>query len=120
MSIEVRNHPDFWHYLEQLVAESEIVIDRPRGSVHPRMEEIIYPLDYGYLEGTTGGDGEGIDVWVGNRPEKSVDGIACTVDLFKRDAELKILLGCYAHEMEMIRFFLNKGDLRCVVLRRER
>lgn len=25
---------------------------------------MIYPIDYGYLAGTTGGDGEGIDVFV--------------------------------------------------------
>jgi inorganic pyrophosphatase len=41
---------------------------------------LIYPLDYGYLEGTCGGDGAGIDVWVGLKADKTLTGILCTVD----------------------------------------
>ena len=37
----------FWEAAEQLVATSEIVIDRPKGSVHPRIPEAIYPVAYG-------------------------------------------------------------------------
>jgi len=40
-------------------------IDRPRGTAHPRFPEFIYPLDYGYLEGPQGGDGNAVDVWRG-------------------------------------------------------
>jgi len=32
------------------VLESEIVIDRPKGSHHPRYPEIVYPVDYGVPE----------------------------------------------------------------------
>jgi hypothetical protein len=56
----------FWAAAEQLVATSEIVIDRPKGSRHPRLPEAIYPVAYGYLTGTTASDGEGIDIWVGS------------------------------------------------------
>jgi len=34
---------DFWRQLAQLVAESEIVIDRPQGSAHPRYPDFVYP-----------------------------------------------------------------------------
>jgi inorganic pyrophosphatase len=54
----------FWATLEQFVTSSQVIVDRPKGSLHPRFPDIIYPLDYGFLEGTTGGDG--IDVWFGS------------------------------------------------------
>jgi inorganic pyrophosphatase len=88
----------FWLKLDQLVASSRLCIDRPKGTAHPRYPELVYPYDYGYLEGTQGGDGHGIDVWVGSLPARAVMGVICTVDLHKRDAELKILLGCTPEE----------------------
>lgn len=47
----------FWEYADQMVATHEIVIDRPAGSTHPRFPRIVYPLDYGYLNGTGAMDG---------------------------------------------------------------
>lgn len=57
---------DFWTALDALVAQSRVVIDRPRGSAHPRYPHVVYPLDYGYLDGTSSMDGAGIDVWRGS------------------------------------------------------
>lgn len=57
---------EFWLYIDQLVADSAIIVDRPQGSSHPRWPELIYLLNYGYLEGTTSGDGQGIDVGIGS------------------------------------------------------
>jgi inorganic pyrophosphatase len=85
---------EFWQLVDRLVAESEMVIDRPQGSAHPRYPELIYPLDYGYLAGATAGDGHGIDLWLGSRGDREINGLLCTVDLFKRDMEIKLLLGC--------------------------
>ncbi len=64
------DHDHFWQTLDTLVTESNLIIDRPRGSAHPRYPEYSYPLDYGYLRGTRSGDGDGIDMWVGSLPEK--------------------------------------------------
>lgn len=89
---------DYWRRLDELVQASEIVIDRPRGSEHPRYPDVVYPLDYGYLAGTTAADGGGIDVWVGSASRQGVTGIISTVDLYKRDAETKILLDCTPDE----------------------
>ena len=88
---------DFWKALDELVSHSEIVIDRPRGSVHPRFPDFIYKVDYGYLTDTASMDGAGIDVWVGSG-EKKVDAVMCIVDLMKRDSEIKILIGCTEEE----------------------
>jgi inorganic pyrophosphatase len=107
----------FWSILDQLAA-AEIVIDRPRGSEHPRLPDMVYPLDYGYLVGTTAGDGDGIDVWVGSLAGRGVTGIACTADTHKRDAEIKLLLGCTADEMAAVGRFLNSHGLGCMVVSR--
>lgn len=41
-----------------------VIIDRPLGSVHPKYPEMVYPVNYGYVEGITGGDSEEQDVYV--------------------------------------------------------
>jgi inorganic pyrophosphatase len=97
----------FWRKLDRLIAEHELIIDRPKGSRHPRYPEMVYPLAYGYLAGTQAADGEGIDVWVGSLPNHAVTAVVCTVDMLKRDAEIKILLGCTAQEMQTILDFHN-------------
>ena len=88
---------DFWNALDELVNTSEIVIDRPKGSAHPRFPDFIYRVNYGYLKNTASMDGAGIDVWVGS-DRKTVDAIMCIVDLMKRDSEIKILIGCTEEE----------------------
>ena len=88
---------DFWKALDELVSNSEIVIDRPRGSAHPRFPNFIYKVDYGYLKNTSSMYGAEIDVWIGSG-DKKIDAIMCIVDLMKRDSEIKILVGCTEEE----------------------
>ena len=95
----------FWQELNQLIQNNQIVIDRPKGKAHPRYAEAIYPLDYGYIENTTSGDGDGIDVWIGGDTTKTLTGILCTFDTFKRDAEIKLLIGCTDKDIESIQQF---------------
>lgn len=90
---------DFWQRLERLAQECPLVIDRPAGSRHPRWPDFVYPYDYGYLDGSTAADGGGIDAWRGSLPEPRVSGVICTVDGLKRDAEIKVLIGCTREEM---------------------
>ncbi|MGN0971214.1 MAG: inorganic pyrophosphatase [Aristaeellaceae bacterium] len=92
----------FWAALDQLTASSRLVIDRPRGTAHPRYPDMIYPLDYGYLQGTTAMDGGGIDVWAGSDPARGLDAIMVTVDLVKRDSEIKLLIGCTEEEKQLV------------------
>ena len=72
----------------------------------------MYPLDYGYLENTTASDGDGIDVWIGSihlinhsESDELLTGILCTFDKLKRDAEIKLLIGCTKEDVEVIRSF---------------
>ncbi|MBQ8161536.1 MAG: GNAT family N-acetyltransferase [Clostridia bacterium] len=39
-------------------------VDRPLGSAHPRHPEMIYPLNYGYVDGVCAGDGAEQDVYI--------------------------------------------------------
>lgn len=91
----------FWEYGDRLVAAHPIVIDRPGGTAHPRYPSLIYPFDYGYLDGTGAVDGGGVDCWRGSLPELRVTGAVVTVDLVKADSEVKWLIGCTADEMQL-------------------
>ena len=109
---------DFWTRIDQLIAANEVVLDRPRGSRHPRYPDIVYPLDYGYLEGTAGGDGNEIDVWRGSMQEGRLVGIVCTIDISKRDTEVKLLIGCTPDEVETVFRFHNNEYMSAVVIQR--
>ena len=101
----------FWDACDALVRSSAVHVDRAAGTPHPRRPELIYPLDYGYLVGTTAGGGGG----------RTVTAVACTLDLFKRDAELKLLLGCDGTEIATVDRFLNvTAGLPCIIVRRQR
>lgn len=91
----------FWELGDRLVREHPIVIDRPRGSRHPRHPDIVYPLNYGFLHGTSAIDGGGVDCWRGSLAEPVMTGAIVTVDVFKADCEIKWLVGCTPEESEL-------------------
>ena len=101
----------FWQAMTELLKTNAVIIDRPKGSSHPRYGEAVYPFDYGYLEDTTASDGGGIDVWVGslnsvvNQCTKILTGILCTFDTLKHDAEIKLLIGCTEEDLQIIQDF---------------
>ena len=41
-----------------------IIIDRPMGTYHPKHSDLYYPINYGYIPGVLGGDGEELDVFL--------------------------------------------------------
>ena len=98
--------------MNQFLAAQTVIIDRPKGSPHPRYPDVIYPLDYGYLANTRAADGDGIDVWLGSlnmvmstAQTEMLTGILCTFDTLKRDAEIKLLIGCSVDDIDTIRDF---------------
>ena len=109
----------FWQAVDKLVSSGKIVIDRPKGSTHPRYPEIKYELDYGYIENTSSMDGSGIDVWRGSLPDGICDAIICTVDLLKLDSEIKLLIGCTEEEMQVAYEFHNQSEfMKGILIRR--
>ncbi len=54
--------PDLRPYLGKIVT---IDIDRPLGYVHHKNgKTLVYPINYGYIPGVLGGDGEELDVFL--------------------------------------------------------
>lgn len=111
-------HSSFWTLVDRLVEGSQVVIERAQGSRHPRFSDMIYPLDYGYLAGTSSADGSAVDVWVGSLDHAQVVGVLLTVDLGKQDLELKLLLSCTAAEVALITTFLNSDQMQVVPILR--
>jgi inorganic pyrophosphatase len=112
------NEEDFWRGLDQLVATCELILDRPKGSAHPRFPAFRYPFDYGFLHGTRSRDGGGLDVWVGGLPGRPVTGIICSVDTAQRDVEIKLLLGCTHQEARIILETHNRGAQAAILVER--
>jgi inorganic pyrophosphatase len=109
---------EFWKYLDTLIESNSFVIDRPKGSAHPRFPETIYPLDYGYLQGTRSTDGGEVDLWSGSENSRRIQGILATVDLQKLDLEVKLVVGCTEVELEAVLRFHNSGGMRAIYIPR--
>ena len=118
-TIKNENKGDFFKKLDDLIRENEIVIDRPKGSAHPRFSDLIYPIDYGYINGTKSQDGQGIDVFRGDDPSLGVIGIVCTLDRLKKDSEIKVLYNCTEDNISTILTTLNHGPMSGILVRRD-
>lgn len=56
-------------------------MDRPLGSTHPRCPDLVYPVNYGYIEGIIAGDGAEQDIYLlgVNEPVEEYSGIVYAV-----------------------------------------
>lgn len=52
------------HLADWLGRRVTVEVDRPLGSTHPREDDIVYPVNYGFVPGTLAPDGHPIDVYV--------------------------------------------------------
>ena len=71
-----------------------VIVDRPLGSVHPKHVDLIYPVNYGYIEGIIAGDGECQDCYVlgENEPIKAFDGVIIAIIHRLNDIEDKWII----------------------------
>ncbi len=115
----VNINDDFWLAIDKIVNDGKIVIDRPKGTTHPRFSHVKYDVDYGYIENTASMDGGGIDIWRGSLTDDKVNAIICTVDLMKKDSEIKILIGCTEEEITSVYKFHNNTEyMKGLLIRR--
>ena len=42
----------------------KVIVDRPLGSCHPNYKDIVYKVNYGYIEGIIAPDGEEQDAYI--------------------------------------------------------
>ena len=108
----------FWEEVDDLCAQMAHVVDRPAGSAHPRFPDWRYPVDYGYLAGTVGGGGEGIDVWFGSAEEGGVTALLCSIDPHKRDSEVTYLWRCTQDEVAAVRRFYEGQPMKVLFVER--
>jgi inorganic pyrophosphatase len=68
-----------------------VVMDRKIGSTHPKHPNIVYPINYGYIPGLLGGDGEEQDVYIlgVDKPIDEFDGRIIAVIYRYNDNETK-------------------------------
>lgn len=111
---------EFWEMLERIVESCEIVIDRPRGSYHPKYHSSYYEIDYGHLKDTMSSDGSAIDIWVGESKGLGITAVCVTVDEYRKDSEIKILYDCDEEEINTISLFHNQNSMRGLIIRNER
>ncbi|MDE2933169.1 MAG: inorganic diphosphatase [Chloroflexota bacterium] len=52
------------HLADWLGRRVTVQIDRPLGIIHPREDDMVYPINYGFVPGTLAPDGHPIDVYV--------------------------------------------------------
>ena len=66
-------------------------VDRPLGSAHPNYPDMIYPINYGYVDGVFAGDGEEQDVYIlgADEPLKTYTGRVIAVYQRTNDTEEK-------------------------------
>ena len=66
-------------------------MDRPLGSAHPKYQSLIYPVNYGYIEGVITGDGECQDCYIlgENEPIKAFNGVVIAIIQRLNDIEDK-------------------------------
>ncbi len=69
-------------------------IDRPLGSRHPQFDDLIYPVNYGYVPNTTAGDGEPVDAYILGvaEPFSEFEGECIAIIHRKNDNEDKLVL----------------------------
>lgn len=71
-----------------------IEIDRPIGYVHKKSDRVlVYPINYGYIPGVLGGDGEELDVFlVGvSEPVREYDAVVIGISYRHNDVEDKLI-----------------------------
>ncbi len=110
-------HDIDWAQWAATIREHGIVIERPRGSCHPRYPDTVYPLDYGYVPHTVGGDGAEVDIFVGTMTT-GLRAILVTHDALKGDNEIKLLWNISEGAIARAHAFVNEGSQSGYIVRR--
>lgn len=72
----------------------KIKIDRPLGSCHPKYKNMIYPVNYGYVEGVIAPDDEGQDVYLLGVDYPVNEFTARIIAIIKRSDDVEEKMGC--------------------------
>ena len=95
-----------WASWEAIIESNGYTIDRPYRSKHPSFPEIIYPINYGFINNTVSTDREEVDLFIGTARNKLVAAIV-TTDFRKGDREWKLIYNCTPEEVYLVHGFIN-------------
>ncbi|MDP3445083.1 MAG: Inorganic pyrophosphatase [Ignavibacteria bacterium] len=116
---QLENNAFFWQKLDSIYFASSIVITQPQGSMHSTFTNLVYPVDYGYLNDTLSQDLLGIAIYKGKGSAYSVEAILVAADILKKDIEVKLLVGCSQEEVDKILRFVNQTEYqKTIIVRR--
>ena len=116
---QLENNAFFWQKLDSIYFASSIVITQPQGSTHPSFKNLVYLVDYGYLNETLSQDQLGIAIYKGKGSAYLVEAILVAADILKKDIEVKLLVGCSEEEVDMILRFVNQTEYqKTIIVRR--
>lgn len=110
--MDTQNNGLFWQKLDILYYSSELVITKAKGARHDVYDNLIYPVDYGYLKDTSTETEEHIAIYKGSNDDGRIDKVVVCVDILKKDIEVKLLLNCTSKETNDILRFLNQTDFQ--------
>lgn len=86
-----------------------VIVDRPIGSHHPKHEDLVYEVNYGYVPGVVGGDGEEQDAYIlgVDEPIDEFYGVVIAVIHRRNDNEEKWVVAregaCFTEEEIMMK-----------------
>lgn len=82
--------------MEIIGKKIKVKIDRPLGTTHPKHHDIVYPINYGYVEDIFALDGEEQDCYVLGVDEPISDFEGVVIAIIKRldDVEDKWVVAC--------------------------
>lgn len=67
----------------------EVIVDRPLGTKHPNHPDIVYELNYGYVPGILGGDGEEQDAYILGVDEPVMEFVGRLIAVIKRKNDVE-------------------------------
>ena len=62
----------------------KVIVDRPMGSRHPKHEDMVYPVNYGYIPGIMAPDGEEQDAYILGLREPVVEFVGRVIAVIHR------------------------------------
>lgn len=95
-----------WEQWDGMIRLKGITIERASGTFHPDHPDIVYPIDYGFVNGTDTVDGAEMDVFKGTADNGLVAAIF-TEDRRKGDLEAKLIVDCSPREIYLVNGFIN-------------
>ncbi len=109
------NNAYFWQKIDTLYSSSKFNVAYEAGQAHKVFRNLVYPVQYGFLADLVDDKDLGIAVFKGSSLSK-VQSIIISADVFKKDIEPKLLVGCTEQEEHEILCFLNQTDLQKTIL----